>query len=126
MENQTLPKKILVVDDDRDFQEFFAEKLLRIVSAEKILILVAMNLQEARRLFAENPDIDLIIMDACMQSRWPNTERIIKEFRVTFTGPMVAGSSSKVFREQLMGWGCSHNVERILYLPEKVIEILEL
>lgn len=73
-----------------------------------IRLLQATTLEEAERLFGENPDLDAILMDACLQSDEPNTIDLTRRIRQSFSGPMIACSGSPFFLEELMQAGCSH------------------
>lgn len=112
--------KVLIIEDERGRQLDYAEAL-----SDKVQILEARSVEEGEQLFAENPDVALIIMDACVPGDEPTTLPLTRRIRETFTGPMVAASSDFYYRRQLMGAGCDHE-SRKDFVPEKVVELLNL
>ena len=114
-------KKILIVEDDRVVQNQYSH-----VFRDKVSTLQAFSIKEARSLFSENPDVDLIVMDACVDNLYEiDSLGLISEMRETFLGPMVASSRSPVFQDKLMNAGCDYKASKF-QVPEKVFEILKI
>ena len=95
-------KKVLVVED------FFPDIFTRTLSG-KVKLLIAQSIEEATQLFNANPDIDIIIMDACVPGNELNTVPLVQLFRKTFTGPIITASSVNEYNFALLEAGCSHN-----------------
>ncbi len=95
--------KVLIVEDRGDYQEKYRMRL-----GEKVLLLQAKDLQTGERLFLENPDIVLVVMDACVPGVEPNSVPLIRKVRKTFNGPMIAASMDPSYRRLLVEQGCSH------------------
>ena len=111
-------KKVLVVEDGMDIQEYYKKAL-----EGKVEIISAYSIKSAMFHFNENPDLDAIVMDACLPNPPPNTLGITKRFRSTFKGPMIAASSDSGFRKMLMNAGCDHESKKN-DIPQKVRELL--
>ena len=110
--------KVLIVEDEKRWQENYKQDL-----DDKVLIISAFTIEEAQRCFAENPDIKAIIMDACVPGDRPTTLPIVRKFRETFFGPMIAASSDPDYREDLVSAGCSHETPK-WDAPKKLLEVL--
>jgi len=113
-------KKILIVDDDVNWQKVWNMRLGR-----KITLLPAFSIDEAEKIFAEHGDIDLIAVDACVPGDDINTKPLVKKFRETFDGPIVAISKSSFSRECLVKAGCNYESEKE-WLHGNVARILKL
>lgn len=112
--------KILVVDDTKHWHFRWREEL-----GDKVLIVSAFSIEEAREHFAANPDIVAIVMDACVPGDRPTTLPLVEEFRRTFKGPIVAVSSIPSYRKQLVIVGCDYESDKD-YLSSKILKILSL
>jgi hypothetical protein len=113
-------KKVLIVEDSRGWQSDYARQL-----NGRVQILAALTIKEAEELFAANPDINAIVMDACVPGDSPTTPPLVRKIRETFAGPMIAASGAVWFRKQLMECGCDHQADKD-DVPAKVIEVLSL
>jgi len=113
-------KKVLVVED----QDYLHDKWHRELNG-KVVIVSALSIKEAEEQFAANPDIAAIVMDACVPGDSPNTPLLVRKFRRTFTGPMIAISSMSNYRAELVDAGCDHESTKDL-LSQKLLEVLGL
>ncbi|MBI2454361.1 MAG: hypothetical protein HYV54_02220 [Parcubacteria group bacterium] len=95
--------KVLVVEDNQRWQDTFARKF-----GQDFQLLQATTIEQGEELFLANPDIGIVVMDACVPGDDPNTMNLVKKIRETFVGKMIASSSVKDYREILMAAGCSH------------------
>lgn len=111
-------KKVIVVEDDIFFQEMFSRVL-----SNKVELLQAFTIKEAEKLFAENPDVSVIVMDACVPGSKPTTLPLVQKIRQTFSGPIIAASSLPEFRKELLIAGCNHECEKI-DIPRMVLKII--
>ena len=93
--------------------------------AGKVHILEARSVEDGERLFTENPDVSLIVMDACVPGDEPTTPPLIRKMRKMFTGPIIATSSDHSYRQQLMRAGCDHESWKS-DVPKKVVTLLKL
>ncbi len=112
--------KVLIVEDGELWQEQWKGWF-----DGKITLLKALSIDEARRLFGQNSDLSVIVMDACVPGDWPNTQPIVTEFRKTFKGPMVATSGISDYRLTLIQAGCDYEASK-LDVPQTVLRILDL
>ena len=112
--------KVLIVED----REFMQEIWRRILEG-KIEVISALSIEEAERMFAANPGIVAVVMDACVPGREINTIPLVEKIRATFTGPMLTTSDNPAFNQMLIKAGCNHEClkEKV---PEKLCEILGL
>lgn len=112
--------KVLVVEDDPERRAQYAARC-----GGQIELMMAETIEKAEELFAANPDLAAIVMDACVPGDEPTTVPLVGKFRKTFTGPIIAASSEPDFRRELMRAGCSHESPKY-ELPEKLREVLGL
>ena len=115
-----MSKKVLVVEDEEYMHEIWRWEL-----DGKVVLLSAVSVAEAEEQFTANPDIVAIVMDACVPGSLPNTLPLVRKFRETFKGPIIAISSNKSYRRQLVRAGCDHESTKN-FLPQKLLEILGL
>ena len=114
-------KKILIVEDVARYQEEYAKAL-----QDKVIIIAARSLAEAWKFFVSNTDLDLIVMDACVNNdERPDTRQLVSDIRKTFKGPMIASSGLSDYRDWLVQWGCDHKSAKH-DVPEKVLEVLQI
>ena len=90
----------------------------------EIEYLRAETIEEGFMLYNENPDVDLIVVDACVPGHDPNTMEFVKAVRKTFSGPMIATSSDPNFRKLLLKAGCDVECEDKFIVPQKIKTIL--
>ena len=114
-------KKVLIVEDRDTTQSGYRASL-----QDDVQLLQAFTIEQAREIFGANPDIDLIVMDGCVPGFEINTPPLVREFRKTFRGPIIATSSSSDYRQELMLAGCSHEVGSKGDVPDKVLALLSL
>ncbi len=110
--------KVLLVDDNKDLHTTIEMGL-----EGEADLLSALTLESARELFTANPDIQIIVMDGCLNSapgavQTPETLPLIHEFRRTFRGPMIAASDFDSFREVMVLAGCDRECEKVRLLKE--------
>lgn len=94
--------KVLIVEDDDLCQTMYTDCLGKTTE-----ILSATTLEDGKRLFDENPDIAIVVMDACVPGGKPNSMKLVKHIRKTFSGPMIAASSDSDYQDILVEAGCS-------------------
>lgn len=111
-------KKVLIIDDDVNWQKVWDMRLRR-----RVILLPALSINEAEKIFSEHSDIDLIAVDACVPGDDINTRPLIKKFRETFNGPIIAISKSSFSRECLVRAGCNYESEKE-WLHGNVLRIL--
>lgn len=115
-------KKVLIVED---MPMYHHQWYIEISDCEREIEMVsATTLEEARTKFAANPDIDIIVMDACVPGDRPNTYSLTQEMRKTFKGPMIACSTIPEYREILMQAGCDYASSKT-GLVQLLIEIID-
>lgn len=114
---------VLVVEDCVDYYEIWEKRL-----SPKVKLFFAPSIREAETQFANNPDgFDAIVMDACVPGDTPNTLELVREFRKTFEGPMLANSNSLDYQAQLLEAGCDYSSVRVKRdMPEDLLEIFQL
>ena len=114
-------KKVLVVEDNEMWRTVVKRGL-----NNKVQILFADTITKAEKIFEENSDIDLVIMDACVPGDIPNTQPLVRKIRQTFEGPMIAMSSMPPYRKQILVAGCDYEVEKKEDAGKKALELLGL
>jgi len=104
-----LNKRVLIIDDDK------AITMSWIYDLEDMGVVVkqATTLDQARAEMGKNPDVDVIVMDACLVSgEGPTTLGLTKEIRANFAGPIIANSSLKAYQDLLMQAGCDYRGDK--------------
>lgn len=119
-------KKILIVEDF-DLIVRLWRRALSELKIDSVVIVTASSIDEARERFKTNPDLDLIVMDAYIRGSFdrPNTLALVTEFRLSYSGPMLAQSSDEDHAKMLVDVGCNVACDKP-QVPEKIIEILGL
>lgn len=115
--------KVLIVEDHRMLQAHFARELVG-----RVTLLQAHTVKEARQLFAEHPDIRVIVLDGCLcrrMGREPDTLPLIGEFRQIFGGAMIAMSNDAKFRKMMLVAGCTCEIRDKTMLPREIERLIE-
>lgn len=102
MDPPILPTVLLVEDDN--LQSRMVERQLRGVAQ----VITCSTQEEAITLFVQHPNIALILLDGCVPGFSLNTIPLLQQFRMTFTGPIVAMSGNRSYRQIMMEHGCTH------------------
>ncbi len=98
--------KVLVVED---FDYFF--KMINRELNGKVEMLRAKTLEEGDNLFQSNPDVDLIIMGACVPGDEPNTMPLIRKIVDSgYQWPIIASSGIPPFTKKLICAGATHEI----------------
>lgn len=113
-------KKILVVEDDSSLQNI----IYRGLRSYPVVVLQAHSEEEAKKLFAENDDIDLILLDGCLSGDDPSALYLIPEFQKRPEVILVAMSSNPSLRQMMLERGCHHEVEGKNLASRKAAELL--
>lgn len=113
-------KKVLMVEDG-DVYHAMAEKIF----AGKVEFMQAKTRMEGWELFQKNPDIDLIIMDACVPGDKPNTMPLVEKIMESgYDKPIIASSGWSDYRRKLMAVGATHEVEDKRDAPVLALKLL--
>jgi CheY-like chemotaxis protein len=113
-------QKVLIVEDEKYRYDRWRREF-----DNKVMLIFAPSIEEAEEQFAASPDIAAIVMDACVPGDSPTTPPLVRKFRQTFTGPMIAISSVWEYRLTLVRAGCDHESTKDA-MPAKVLEVLGL
>ena len=71
MNDSQTKHKVLIVEDESCYQKDYRDAL-----GSAVQILAALDIKTARELFSQNPDIAIIVMDACVPGVcWPHDLR---------------------------------------------------
>jgi len=115
-------KKVLLVEDYENWI-----RLIKTQLSEKVEVITAETIQKAYKLFKANPDIKLVIMDACVPGSTPNTMNLIEDIiKDGFTNPIIAMSCTPRHIATLILSGATHSVENKAQVACKVEELLNL
>ena len=116
-------KKVLIIEDMPRFYQVYSEDL-----DNEVLVLVARDSESALSHLSANPDIAIIVMDACLKSEMPDTIDLTKEIRALgYKGPMIANSNSDKYNKLLMSAGCDlkNSYGSKDCIPEQVLALLK-
>ena len=95
-------KKILLIEDVRPLHKNFIDSFRG--QAE---IVSAYTVRQGYEKFAGHTDIDLIVMDACLEESMPDTLYLTEHIRRQgYKGPMIASSYYDEFRHRQLEAGC--------------------
>jgi CheY-like chemotaxis protein len=112
--------KILIAENENKWQNEY-----KLLLENKYQVLQAYNISQAAQLFTDNPDIVLIIMDACLNNQDEmDVESLVTEILKSFQGPIIAATNSDYCREKLLNIGCSQAAEKnkAVRLARRILE----
>jgi CheY-like chemotaxis protein len=112
--------KVLIVEDEGYLHDEWRREL-----NNKVVLISALSIREAEEQFTANSDISAIVMDACVPGDSPTTPHLVRKFRKTFAGPIIAISNFSEYRAKLVSAGCDHESRKDA-LPQKLLEVLGL
>lgn len=92
----------------------------------KAEVISAKSIPEAKSLFQKNPDIDVIVIDACVPGEKINTLSLVRSFRKTYSGLMIAISTDGDYQKQLVEAGCNDRCKNKRLLVEYITDLLNL
>lgn len=120
-------QKILLIEDGEKILNCWKRWFEVLLKKDKLLLIFATSISEAREKFKLNPDVVLIVVDGCIEGsdERPNTQELVIEFRKTFTGPRVAQSGDEEYMEILQKAGCDYQCRKE-DVPQMVVDILGL
>ncbi|MFH1744637.1 MAG: response regulator [bacterium] len=103
--------KVLIVEDNN----LYFKAIKRLLEDRGIEVLRAATLEEGETLFFTNSaDIDLIMMDACINSNEPNSMSLVaKILEAGFEKPILACSADDSHGQKLVKAGATHNPGKI-------------
>lgn len=103
-----LEVKVLIIEDDSDTRNYFAE-IIKLFFGKRVNCIFASSLIEAREAFEKHLSggIDMIFIDACLQSTRPNSMPLVKHIISSYSGPLFAMSSSQHYISPLLKAGCN-------------------
>jgi len=113
-------KKVLAVEDNDRVRRWWQEAL-----AGTVEIIGVGTHEEALQFLAGDPEVDAIVMDACLVGRIPDTQPLVEIARQRFHGPIIAVSGDEAFRRILIQAGCDHESAKPR-LARKLLEVLGL
>lgn len=100
--------KILIVEDDLAMQNLFEECL----EDYGFKVFKAATVEEAEKVFRENPDLKIITFDGNLGNGQGETVPLVQKIRPRFKGIMIAASSSFLNQDELVTAGCDYEVEK--------------
>ena len=110
--------RVLVVDDNDEVRKNWVRLLGR-----RVEVLEAVSLKEGERLYKANPDIVLVVLDACVPGDTPNAMGLADLIRKSFAGPIIAASNCSRYRQMLVNAGCTHQEEKF-NVPAAICKLL--
>lgn len=113
--------KVLIVEDDSQWHRIYKRGL-----GDFCEVIIAETVEAGERLFAENQNTALIIMDACVPGDEPTTLELTRKIRETFKGPMIGTSSMFEYRNALLEAGCDYSGDKGTVAQKTVKELLGL
>ncbi len=112
-------KKIIIAEDNKEFQDGWKEAVLRYNLADKITLLQAFDFPEARQMVRDHADADLVAIDGTLNVDADGLWLIEELDVIGYKGAILAISSSismnQLMHEQIVrmfGEGCAHSCEK--------------
>lgn len=103
-------KKILVVEDHRSIREIFVASLYD--ESSDIVVLQAANSEQAREIFANNPDIQMVVMDYNLNGDSSTGADLTREMLAQNAKLyIVANSCDEDLNRELIASGCRITTE---------------
>lgn len=121
METQTRFIKILIIEDEK----FWHDQVCTGLKDQPVELLYASNMDQARELFAENDDVNILVVNARSQQDESSAIEFITEVRSFFTGHITACSSDCNHADALVKAGCGHKVIKSR-LIDKLLELVNI
>jgi len=112
----------MLVEDENDWRYWMSKKFRR-AGIEVIEICI---LDDVNPIFEKVLQTNLIVMDACVCSRRPNSMPLIKRLREAgYKNPIIAASESDKCSDLLLEAGASHKAEK-REVPKLVLQLLNI
>ncbi len=114
-------KKVLIIEDEDGIIRRY-----RAILEGKVTLIIAKTVEDAERLFMENADADIIVVDGCLSETF-DTGDLVKHIRSTgYSGTMIANSS--MYNEKLLQAGCNIRCDRgdKKAVGEQVLQLLSI
>ncbi|MDD4290580.1 MAG: response regulator [Patescibacteria group bacterium] len=110
LESQEKLKTIFLIDDNKNLHN-----ILDFSFQKNTNLLHAYTLEEAQKIFCENLDIDLILIDGCLNENGVlDTVPFVKMARQNgFQGIIIAMSSDNEFNTKLVEAGCDKQCDKL-------------
>ncbi len=99
-------KKILFVEDDRNWQMMYRE-----IFAHKARMFHAFTLRQAEIFFAAVQNIDAIVMDGTLEKRHDALGLVVSMRKAGYRGPLIAASAEEDTCELLIAAGCDKSID---------------
>jgi len=113
--------KVLVVEDHEGYFAAINHDL-----KDKVEVLHAETLEEGDNLFQSHPDVDLVIMDACVPGDSPNAMPLVKKIVDSgYSKPIIACSSMPFYTRKLVDVGATHQSDKY-GVAKMALELLNL
>ncbi len=117
--------KILIIEDDPEMMEWLHDHLIDM--GKGIETLIAFTAKEGENQIKGNPDVDLVILDGCLDGDRPTGASLIPTIRDYYPHPkpILAISKSETLRKMMVERGCTHECGKF-FVPRNVANILKL
>ncbi len=116
--------KVLIIEDDPEIRRYF-DDIINALFHEKVDCTFATNIEEARELFEHllGEGLNMIFVDACLNSNQPNSMPLISHFRLRYQGPIFAMSCNQHYIYPLLRAGCGDSCAKV-ELPRAIDKYL--
>jgi CheY-like chemotaxis protein len=117
-----IAKRVLIIDDDTAI----TVRWICLLEDMGVVVNQATTLEGAKTDFANHPDVNVIVMDACLiPGEGPTTLELTKEIRKVFAGPIIANSNSVEYQDLLMLAGCDYRGDKGASLVGLIASLLK-
>ncbi len=110
-------EKVFIVISDVRWSSLIRQDL-----GDRVLVIQAFTIEEARVAFRQHPDLAVILIDIVFESEL-DTTLLIGEMRETFRGPIIAVSSAFDNLQKLIRAGCN-DIARENAAAQRVLELV--
>jgi len=117
--------RVLIVEDDPEMMEWIHDHLIDM--ERDIEVLIAFTADEGEKQIKENPSVDLVVLDGCLNGDHPTGVELIPTIREFYPSPkpILAISKSELLRQFMIEKGCTHECGKN-YAPRNILNILGL
>lgn len=117
--------KILIIEDDPDVIHYL-ECVAELLFGAKVILYFATKLDEGFNQFNDLSleRLDMVFIDACLESQKPDTIPLVKYIAKLFAGPIYAMSGNNHFNQKLILAGCNGVCSK-RELPHRIEEFLQ-
>lgn len=120
------PKKVLLAAHEEITHRVWVRNLELRCPFGSISIIHAFSIEDAEKKRRENPDIAVIVVEACLSGNFQETIPFVEKLQQTFKGHLIFASNVMSYRHKIHKKIEHHQTASIHSIHQRVIEVLGL